>query len=664
MKVEVRSGHDGLEARLDIRDFDPAEWRSRFREKQDLLAHLRTLGLDPGAVETAAVETVCSLLSREDGDADRAFSGLGEVQGLVLASGLPPQDEIPEGVMFRKAYVSDDGEVDALERLLREKGLEEARKSASPGCLVEAGQIILTFDSIREGRPGMDVFGRPIPFRSHTWQLPFPGRGLVALERKWVAKEAGILVLQGNVLKVLGEGGSDAELVRVSEDRLKAWLPLRREGLAFDDADRFLESLRAAMARAGLLPLRDVERVREELEAFLAGGDDKEVLLLEGEPPVPGRDGRLELLVDPEPELPDAEAAGRIDFRAFNCFRTVEKGQPLARILPPEPGRDGRDVYGGVTPAPAGRPIEVAPGKNTEASPRDPDLLIAGRAGKLTVEGGVPYVVDTLKVADDVSFKTGNLKFPGSVEVEGDVLDKFAIEAKGDVGIGGVVENGVVVSEGAIVIKGGVIGGGGGLIKSKLSSVTIGFIRNQRIESHSHIVVYNEVLNAQLLARGSVTMRSAAHSVIGGSVTAFRSIEVFNAGNEAGARTVLEVGKDFEVEAEIARKREYLKSVRADLEFLEGKGERLGVIVRWEAGANPENRLLEQRVKGVAALLEKVKQGLVSSLARLEEALHNPEECHILVAGTAHPGTVLKYRDRVIPVTEAMTRKRWVFKGR
>jgi uncharacterized protein (DUF342 family) len=507
------------------------------------------------------------------------------------------------------------------------------------------------------------VFGKEIPFNPYTSTLPAAGRGVVRLEGKWVAKDPGILVLLQNTLKVLGAAAPQPGLIHVAEDGSKAWLVLQEDVIGEEDIDASLAAVKAEMARTGLRPMQDETGVRKALEGFLLDGKGREVLLAEGVAPKPGKDGTVELLVDPEPDLPDPDTVHNVDFKSFSFFRTVRKGERLARIVPPEPGVGGVDVYGNIILPKPGAPVQPKPGRNTEFAPEDPAFLVSTKDGKLNVEDGIPYVVDTLKVESDVSFKTGNLDFPGSVEVDGNVLDKFAIQAKGDVGIGGVVENGLVVSEGAILIKGGVLGGGEGLIKSKLSSVTIGFIRNQRIESHSNIVVYNEVLNGQLLARKSVLMKSDSHSVIGGHLVAFESIEIHNAGNEAGTKTILEVGKDFEVEAELLRKRELLKVVRADIEFLEEKRKKLEMIVRWDGGRKPDNRLLEQRVKGVLKLLERLRLGLNAKLNELEAALYNPADCHITVSGTAFPGTVLKHRDKVIPINEPVQYKRWVFKA-
>jgi uncharacterized protein (DUF342 family) len=508
------------------------------------------------------------------------------------------------------------------------------------------------------------VYGKEIPFNPYTALLPAAGPGIVKLEKKWVAKNQGALVFIQDTLRVIGAGGTLPGFIRVSDDKLRAWVFLSNDAIRRDqDSARAFGAIKEGMARMGLQPMRDEARIRGDLEAFLRDGIEREVLLLEGSPPLRGRDGTVELLIDPEPDLPDPESVGNMDFKAFTFFRAVAKGDRLARLLPPESGRTGMDVFGNMTLPQPGVPVRVKPGRNTVFSPDDPSLILAAKDGKLSVEDGIPNVVDTLKIADDVSFRTGNLIFPGSIEVEGNVLDKFAVQAKGDIGIAGVVENGVVVSEGAIIIKGGVVGGGGGFIKSKLSSVTIGFIHNQRIESHSNIVVYNEVLNGQLLARKSILMKSAKHSVVGGQLVAFEGIEIHNAGNEVGAKTILEIGKDFEIEAELLRKRETLKNVRADLEFLEKKKDKLRTIVRWEAGANADTRLLERRVGGVVALLERIRQGLNAKLNELEAALYIKTDCHIAISGTAFPGTILKYRDKVIPIKEAMRGKRWLFKA-
>jgi uncharacterized protein len=309
-------------------------------------------------------------------------------------------------------------------------------------------------------------------------------------------------------------------------------------------------------------------------------------------------------------------------------------------------------------------PFSQPLGKNTEVAGSEPAFIVASRPGRIVLIEGVPEVVDTLQIMDDVSLKTGNISFPGSVEVNGDVRDNLEIKAKGDVDITGMVEDGCIISEGAIVVKGGFAGTGKGVIKSKLSSVSIGFIRNQRIESHSDIIVYNEVMSAYLCAKKSITMKSLGHSVVGGHLIAYASIEIFNVGNETGAKTILEVGKDFEVEMELTQKKSALKEIQADLDFLEKTSAKLQNLVRWGTDVKGDLRLLEQRARGVAQFLKPLKDALAANIQELESKLFNPGDCFILVRGDAFPGTILRYKDRNLIVKERTKGKRWLFRGK
>jgi uncharacterized protein (DUF342 family) len=659
LRVEVFACNGGLEAKLAIRDFEASRWKADFGEKSKLVRHLCSQGLIPELVDQSALESICGLLGEVDGDWTAADYTLKEAQSTPVSCGLPPADEEAEGLMFHKGYLSDADTVKAFRAKLSEEGFDQAKASVDAECLVEPGQSILSFLGIRPGKQGKDVFGKSIPFRSYEQALPEAGRGIRKLENMWVAEEAGVLMLEGNALKIIGPDNLKDVQIKVSDDRMSAHLRIRSGVVDEHEVDRKLKAINSMMVEMGLKAAASFDRIIDALHA----GEECDLLLLEGIPSKPGKDGCLRLLVNPEPDLPDPDLVAKLDFKEFTFFRSIKKGEQLAKVQPPDPGIPGRDVFGVPVPAVPGGPFRKEPGANTEYSPADKSIIVASCNGRLSLEDGIPSVVDTLKV-EDVSFKTGNVSFPGSVEVGGNVLDSFVIDAKGDVGIGGVVENAQVVSEGSIVIKGGVVGGSKGLIKSKLSSVTIGYIRNQRIESHSNIVVYNEVFNAQLLACKSILMKSSSHSVVGGYLTAFDCIEVYNSGNGAGAKTFLEVGKDFEVEAVLNRKKEQLKVVRADLEFLGAKLEKIQLIVRWKASGKPEIRLLEQRVKGVMEFLEKVKPALSAEMEALEKKLYNPQDSYIYVRGTVYPGTVLKFRDRVIPITEEMRDKRWIFKAK
>ena len=174
-----------------------------------------------------------------------------------------------------------------------------------------------------------------------------------------------------------------------------------------------------------------------------------------------GPDGRIELLIDPEPDVPMPALDGSIDFKEFSFFRTVPKGARLARSPAAHPRRTRHERAwrrGAAAAGPALRQAARTQHRVARARIRCISWLTA--SGRLAMRVGVPEVVEVLDVAGDVSLKTGNIEFPGAVSVAGDVHSRMQIKSVGDVEVVGTVEDSIIRSDGAIVIKGGVNGSG------------------------------------------------------------------------------------------------------------------------------------------------------------------------------------------------------------
>ena len=663
MEVEVFSCNDGLEAKLVIKEFKGSQWKKDFGEAGSFYKHILKQGLEEKSLCIPEIDSLHRMLSESAAAPAPQPAILQEAQSVSIASGEMPQHEEIDGLLFHKSYFTKPEDIHSLRDGVKREDMDAFKKTLDPNYLVEIGQIILSFRFIKEGRPGKDVYGKPIPFKPYSDLLPSAASSISKLEKKWVALKSGVLILEDNKLKILGSDDVVSQILQVSADQMKVSLVLK-DGAGIDDGPRpTLSLVKGALTQRGILGSFEEDAVSTALDAYFDDGVEQEIILVQGVPAQDGEAGRMETLVDLEPTLPDPDAIGKIDFKTFTFFKTIRKGERIARNIPPAPGAPGYDVFGNpILPETRLYP-EVKLGKNTEPDPGNPEFVIASCAGKIALSDGVPHVVDTLQVSKDISLKTGNISFPGSIDVQGDVRDNLAIEAKGDIDISGVVEDGIVTSDGAIIVKGGFTGTGKGVIKSKSSSVTIGYIRNQRIESHSNIIVYNEVMNATLMARKSIQMKSGSHSVVGGSLTAYSSIEIFNAGNESGMKTFLEVGRDFEVAAEIKAKRALLEEIRVDFDFLEKSLSRLASLIKWEGGMNPENRLLAQRVKGVMQSLAERMTSLKGELNDLESRLFNTADCYIAIRGTAFPGTVLRYKDKTIMISEKAHNRRWLFQG-
>ncbi|HLP43299.1 MAG TPA: FapA family protein [Fibrobacteria bacterium] len=651
---------DGMGAKLRIVGFDPAAWKVAYGSAAALRTFLESQGIAPEAIRDKMLGWIAESLS-ESTPATRA-ADLEEAQAVEVAQGKEPLHEEPLGLAFHKSYLANAEAIADLRRKSDAWGFEGLKATIAPEYWVAAGATVLSWQGSVRGMNGRDVFGAPIPGLSLIERLPPFGKSLKPAENRLIAVCEGALIVENGVLRVLGGDSLPTVQVVVAEDRMSANLVLG--GNTLNDWTVTLDMVQAALREQGVLCMLPDAEIQGALNAFNHDRRPATLAVSRGRPPVPGEPERLVLLVDPEPEAPLPGPDGSIDFKAFSFFRTVKKGERLAKVLPPVPGVPGLDVHGREIPAPEARDFDRELGRNTLRAPDDPAFLIADRPGRLAVRMGVPEVVEVLDVSGDVSLKTGNIAFPGAVRVTGDVHSRMEIECGGDVEVEGTVEDSVIRTDGAIVIRGGVNGMGKGIIKSRLSSVTLGYLHNQRIESASHIVVYNEIIASQLHARKTITMRFGRYTVLGGYLLAGESMDLFNVGSVAAEKTLLEVGKDFEVEAEMDRRNAELLADTRDIDFLRDMEEQLLRVLRLTRGGSDEDVLLHKRTQGAIEILARRIVACKRELAELSQRLYLPGPCEIKIRGTAHPGTVLKYRDQYLPVPGSVQNRKWIFKDK
>jgi uncharacterized protein len=663
LKFKVVASGDALEAKLSIHEFTQEEWRSAWLGPTGLdgpvklRAFLESQGILPACIREHALKWIAETLT--DSSETTRSQDILAAEGMNVAEGNAPFHEEPQGLTFHHAYLSNSEAIAELRRKADAWGFGGIRESIDPTYWVSSGATVLSFQAKVSGIPGQDIYGMPIPFLTLRERLPAFGKSLFLKEKSLIAVCDGALIIEEGLLKVLGADSLPTCQVVISEDKMTANLVLG--GNYLNDWSVTLDMVQSAMREqkvASKIPESDIIAA---LQKFNLDHLPLTLMIARGLPASPGLNGRVVMLVDPEPEVPMPGADGSIDFKNFSFFRTVTIGTRLARIEPPTPGQSGLSVCGEIIEPPEAKPFASEPGRNTELMGFDPLFLVASTSGRLAVNHGIPEVVEVLDVSGDVSLKTGNIEFPGAVKVAGDVHNKMEIEAIGDVEVVGTVEDSVIRSDGAIVIKGGVNGLGHGIIKSRLSSVTIGYLHNQRIESYSHIVVFNEIINSHLLARKTISMRYGKYAVLGGHLLAGEGMDLFNVGSEAGSKTILEVGKDFEVEAQITEKTAQLLSHSQDLGFLRDMDDQLVHMMRLRRNPSDEDIMLQKRTQGAIENLERWMGTLRQELGELSKRLYSQEYCEILIRGSVYPGTVIKYREHVLIVPTKLTHRKWLF---
>jgi uncharacterized protein (DUF342 family) len=285
------------------------------------------------------------------------------------------------------------------------------------------------------------------------------------------------------------------------------------------------------------------------IDAAVAAGSARGVVVARGQPPVHGHDGWFESLVpEVRSRAPRVDETGHTDYRDLGDILVVHPGDALMRRHPPTEGSYGMTLRGVALPAKPGKEATFAanlPG--TAPAPGDPDLLQAAIAGQpVVVQGGM--IVEPVFKLDTVDTASGNIDFDGSVTIKGDIAAGMTVRATGDIEIGGVVERATLEAGGSIVIKGGVIGdlGHKGGVESRChcgGCFNAAYAQQATVEAGDSIFIDDMVMQCALTAINHVRVGNKKRGhIIGGTVHATLSITAKVVGSPNRVRTHLEIG--------------------------------------------------------------------------------------------------------------------------
>lgn len=299
--------------------------------------------------------------------------------------------------------------------------------------------------------------------------------------------------------------------ITVSEDRLKAFFTLHHVNqyawnLVNSPATGNL-ILKAEIDTSILLSTLSIEQIIADFEkrrishnlnipmlyVELNNPTYQPLCVVEGRPPIPGTDAKLDLFFAENIENAFSESEGSVDFRNHLRIPSAKQGDVIARKHLPSEGIPGYDVYGSILPAAPPQDIKVVAKEHTLLLPNYE--ITALKEGRPRMTGNkVKYfgISTAYIVPGNVNIQTGNIVFSGDVIVYQDVEDNMIIESLGNVYIYGNVYNSTITATGSILVRGNVV-------NSQLYSGYFGVMYNR---------LYN--LSRQLLEEGNL-LRDAAN---------------------------------------------------------------------------------------------------------------------------------------------------------
>ena len=422
--------------------------------------------------------------------------------------------------------------------------------------------------------------------------------------------------------------------VRLSEDGMTAGVTLLDDGIRYDiTAEEILQALKEAGVKYGI----DMESVKE---LALHPVFDREVIVARGKPPIDGRDGTV--VITKRSDSNTTVSKGKVDLRelAARGRIIVRKGEVVGRLTKPTPGTPGMNVMGERVPPKAGSPPKTRIGKNLKVD--EEGRIIAQKDGILRITEDQVFVEEMLEIRGDVDYSTGNVDFPGTVVVRGDVKPGFVVRARGDVTVQGIVEAATIISHEGNVFLSGVKGQEKGMIRAG-KSVKAKFLESAHVEARENVEVEGPITNSVVKSGDSVKAVGRRGVIVGGMITALREISAEEIGSPIGVKTVLEIGFDPEL-----RDRERVLSAQIKLD--EENLEKLTLILKdllkmkeRSGGVIPEDKkeLYKKVTQTVMYLRESIERNKEELQKIREEQRETRKEAKIVARKMIHPGVVI-----------------------
>jgi len=399
-----------------------------------------------------------------------------------------------------------------------------------------------------------------------------------------------------------------------------------------------LEDALEALAAAGVVYGVD----RQGISRILArGAYDRPFPAAAGSEPVFGKAHRLVYHFNTNRGKPYLEMDfGRINLKELNFIENRRAGDMLAELVPPVRAVDGRTVTGEtIAAATDGEIVELRAGQNARLS-EDGTKLYAECDGNVRLAAGAVLVEPVIYVKS-VGFETGNIRFEGSVVIEGGIADGFVVEAGGDIQVGHGVGKATLKAGGNVLLKTGINGNGKGVIECD-GDLFAKYIESCQVDCRSNVLVEEAIMNSRVVAYKHCVLSGRRSEVIASDLIVGGSFWCKKLGNFNEAETRLAVGVEPVLLADFRATGATLASKQAELDKLENQVEQLGKLVR-------DGRADERAGQAYLQLKESLDRlgpeiaGLRTRLPHLRERLSASRASLVVVEEIMYKGVVITF---------------------
>lgn len=355
-------------------------------------------------------------------------------------------------------------------------------------------------------------------------------------------------------------------------------------------------------------------------------------LIAQGLPPVHQVDEHIEVLFSPENychlinKMLNEDSSLKIDYRNFSKLCLLNKDAVVARICSFREGQPGINVKGKMIPFPKPQFTTYKIGRNLEIKGNGD--IIAKCFGEYRIRNNTLSIENVLKLNNGVNYETGNIKFDGTVIIQGEVQFDFKIHVSENLFILNSLGAAEVYCGGKIVVvNGGIIGKKSHLVKAEDIIKTV-HISNATVEAKNGIFIENDVINSTLRSNDIIHMGRNSR-ILGSSIFARNGIITHDIGNEFGTRCTLSCGEDILAYEKIKKLEKKKSELAASIE----ETLRLDPMAEtWEI-----SKEIEQYDRVIKRLTDQNKTNV---------------HARVVVKGTVYPGTEI----RIVKINYEVTR--------
>ncbi|WP_018932647.1 FapA family protein [Gracilibacillus lacisalsi] len=418
--------------------------------------------------------------------------------------------------------------------------------------------------------------------------------------------------------------------INISKNRLVATLyvkdPDAIEDITEEDIQELLKSYNIEF---GVMNLAEIDW-KQKLIA------DEEFIIAEGKKPENGTDGKLIVKQSTDSSLAEEE---KTNFRDITRIPMVETNDILAQLIPPTDGEQGMDIFHNPVKQRKGKPYKCRSGENVSFD-ESTYTFIATSDGQLSVGDQVINVYPLYEVNGDLSLETGNIQFNGSVMIKGNVPTGYSVTANGDVTVYGIVEASYIHAGGNVLIREGIAGMEKAIVTAD-ADIEVGYINQAEVTAGRDLKVKKSIMHSNCVAQHNLFCTNG--SIIGGSCSAGKIMEVKNLGNLANSKTELAFG----ISKKILDRVSGLKQNRKELKENQQKLRILGDQLKQKKDAVGElptkERIMLLKQRNMLDKTNEKLQLIEDELNELEFEIGNYAGMKLMVKGKAYENVELMF---------------------